>query len=89
MYEYQVLSFDRAFGTYIVEFLDGGVPTLNYHAPRLNHVYLGGQALENAIQLLRKPDDQLTEAEVEIVTPTDDPAIVTGGEDIEAKVINK
>jgi hypothetical protein len=89
MYEYQVLSFDRAFGTYIVEFLDGGVPTLNYHAPRLSHVYLGGQALEDAIQLLRKPYDQLTPQELQIIFPKDDPAIVTGGEDIEAKVINK
>lgn len=86
MYEYKVLCFERSNGTYTVEFLDGLVPPLNYNAPRANGVYLGGQALEDAIQLLRKPFDDLTYEEYQVVYPSDDPATVTGGEDIEAKV---
>ena len=86
MYEYKVLAFDKINGTYTVDFLDGGVPALNYNAPRLNGVYLAGQALEDAIQLLRKPIPELTPEEVLVIFPTDDPATVTGGEDIEAKV---
>jgi len=86
MYEYKVLAFDKVNGTYTVEFLDGAVPALNYNAPRLNGVYLGGQALEDAIQLLRKPIQDLTPEEAFIIFPSDDPATVTGGEDIEAKV---
>lgn len=86
MYEYKVLVFDRTAGTYTVQFLDGGVDILNYNAPRLNGVYLAGQALEDAIQLLRKPTTELTPEEVTVIFPTDDPATVTGGEDIEAKV---
>ena len=86
MYEYKVLVFDKSSGTYTVEFLDGGVPPLNYNAPRLNGVYLSGQALEDAIQLLRKPISDLTPEEALIIFPSDDPATVTGGEDIEAKV---
>jgi hypothetical protein len=65
------------------------MPPINYSAPRSNGVYLSGQALEDAIKLLIKPFSELTEAELQIVYPTDDPASVTGGEDIDAKVALK
>jgi hypothetical protein len=107
---YKVWSFNRAAGTYVVQFYDpdhpseverraarlNGVflqrkiqeemPPLNYPAPRLNGVYLAGQELEDAIQMLSKPYSELTDSEKQLLSPTDDPAAVTGGEDIEAKV---
>ena len=86
MYPYRVLAFDRATGTFTVDFTDIKNEALNHHAPRLNGVYLAGQALEDAIQLLRKPFEELTEAEYQLRCPEDDPATITGGEDIEAKV---
>ena len=64
------------------EFLPG-----NYLAPRLNGVYLAGQALEDAVKLLY---ESLGKRELGLeagpLFPTDDPATVTGGEDIDAKV---
>lgn len=86
MYPYRVLAFDRTTGTFSVDFTDIDNEPLNHNAPRLNGVYLTGQALEDAIQLLRKPFEQLTEAEYQLRFPEDDPATITGGEDIEAKV---
>jgi hypothetical protein len=65
------------------------IPSLIYPAPRSNGVYLSGQALEDAVKLLTKPYSELTETELQIINPTDDPASVTGGEDIEAKAALK
>jgi len=86
MYPYKVLSFDRNTGTFTVDFLDIEDEALNHFAPRINGVYLSGQALEDAIQLLRKPLDELTPEEYQMRYPEDDPAAVTGGEDIDAKI---
>jgi hypothetical protein len=86
MYPYKVLAFDRATGSLVVDFTDIENEPLNYNAPRLNGVYLAGQALEDAIQLLRKPIDDLTAAEYQLRYPEDDPSTITGGEDIEAKI---
>jgi hypothetical protein len=110
---YQICSFDRSAGTYVVQFFDPDhppeverrtelfngvflerpfmkeIPALNYPAPRSNGVYLSGQALEDAVKLLIKPSSELTETELQIIKPTDDPALVTGGEDIDAKVALK
>lgn len=86
MYPYRVLAFDRATGTFTVDFLDIQDEALNHAAPRANGVYLAGQALEDAIQLLRKPLPDLTEAEYLQRFPEDDPSLLTGGEDIEAKI---
>lgn len=88
MYTYKILNFDRSTGTFVIEFLDGMVPILNYNAPRSNGVYLSGQALEDHIQSLRKPDEERTMEEwnLMLVIPADDPATITGGEDIDAKV---
>ena len=49
-------------------------------------MYLAGQELEAAIQLLLKPLEELTEEDMQLRFPQDDPSTVTGGEDIEAKV---
>lgn len=87
MHNYQVLCFDRTSGTFTVNFTDIENSILNYNAPRANGVYLSGQALEDAIQLLVKPFDQLTEEEMQLRFPEDDPSTITGGEDIEAKVV--
>lgn len=65
------------------------MPPTNYYAPRSNGVYLSGQELEDAIKLLIKPYSELTEADLQLLNPTDDPASVTGGEDIDAKVALK
>jgi hypothetical protein len=87
MYDYRILAFDRSTGTYVVEFLNGVMGALNYRAPRSNGVYLSGQALEDAIQLLMKPFEELTEEEMQLRFPEDDPSTITGGEEIEAKVV--
>jgi hypothetical protein len=110
---YRILSFNRAAGTYVVQFYDPNneyevarraarlngvflkrqfneiVDPFNYPAPRTNGVYLSGQELEDAIKLLIKPFSELTEAERQLLNPTDDPASVTGGEDIDAKIAVK
>ena len=86
MYLYKVLAFDRENGTFTVDFTDIENEALNHYAPRLNGVYLAGQALEEAIQLLRKPVEDLTETEYQQRFPEDDPLTLTGGEDIEAKI---
>jgi hypothetical protein len=86
MYPYKVLAFDKENGTFTVDFTDIENEALNHYAPRLNGVYLAGQALEEAIQLLRKPVEELTEAEYQQRFPEDDPLTLTGGEDIEAKI---
>jgi hypothetical protein len=91
MYDYRILAFDRYTGTYTVEFLNGVREALNYNAPRSNGVYLSGQALEDAIQLLMKPFEELTDEELRMISPIyfsqEDPSTITGGEDIEAKVV--
>lgn len=57
-------------------------------APRLNGVYLSGQALEDAIKLLYESlGKRELGLEADPLFPTDDPATVTGGEDIDAKVV--
>lgn len=87
------MIFDRAAGTFTIEFEDLGA--LNYNAPRSNGVYLSGSALEDYIQGLHQENRESLNTEetndqylalIASQTPTDDPATVTGGEDIDAKV---
>lgn len=85
MQPYNIISFDRTTGTFTVQFADSA---FNYNAPRVNGVYLAGQELEDAIQLLLKPLEDLTPAEYQLRYPEDDPQGVTGGEDIDLKVAN-
>jgi len=86
MQPYKILFFDRTNGTFTVNFtaIEGSV--FNYNAPRQNGVYLEGQALEDAIQLLLKPIEELTETEAQLRFPEDDPSTITGGAGIESKL---
>jgi hypothetical protein len=86
MQPYKIYCFNRADGTFTVNFTAIQDCIFNYNAPRLNGVYLAGQELEAAIQLLLKPLEELTEEDMQLRFPQDDPSTVTGGEDIEAKV---
>ena len=86
MQPYKILCFDRTTGTFTVNFTAIENSVFNYNAPRQNGVYLEGQALEDAIQLLLKPIEELTEAEMQLRLPQDDPATLTGGDAIQAKV---
>jgi len=86
MQPYKILFFDRITGTFTVQFTAVENSVFNYNAPRQNGVYLEGQALEDAIQLLLKPLEELTEAELYVIFPGDDPATVTGGAGIESKL---
>jgi len=86
MQPYKVLFFDRTTGTFTVNFIAIENCIFNYNAPRQNSVYLEGQALEDAIQLLLKPFEELTEPEMQLRFPQDDPSTVTGGAGIESKL---
>lgn len=79
----------RLNGVFLERKIQEEMPPLNYTAPRSNGVYLSGQALEDAIKFLINPNSELTDSEKQSLSPTDDPATVTGGEDIEAKVALK
>ena len=86
MQPYKILFFDRITGTFTVQFTAVENSVFNYNAPRQNGVYLEGQALEDAIQLLLKPIEEMTDAELQLRFPEDDPANITGGAGIESKL---
>jgi hypothetical protein len=81
-FAYKIISFDKTTATMAVEF--EGVTPLNYSAPRLEGVYLIGDALENYIQSLH-PTVPFTEKLYLSHVFDDEPSTITGGEDIQAK----
>ena len=91
---YHVTAFDRVTGTFTIEF--EGMTALNYNAPRADGVYLTGSALEDYIQSLHPENrESLNTAEtfdqymalLASHAPTDDPSGLTGGDEIEAKIV--